>query len=113
MKTLKDVINGVSVDEGLRDIYNREKFRKKGGSYKVNIIICASGSMSFAKDELNYLEDVFPRAKYFIYDVTDDAITEIESIKNFKSGGPHPGDLDTVANFLGKHLGELNIYIQN
>lgn len=79
-----------------------------------NIIINGSGSMndSGTKNVINMLNKTFD-AKLWEYDTQNDKVIPLDSIADYKAGGPHSNKFDGIADFNKNHLGELTIFLFN
>ena len=95
-----------SINEGKR----ASRVRTTNG---VNLIIGCSGSMT---DGINDIQDIYNfYNKPNLYLLDGDKITEFDSVRDLIEmlGGSHSCSFDALNKFYKKHIGELNIFIQN
>lgn len=81
----------------------------------VNVILNGSGSMNDKdmKESIKKVLKQFSNANLFIYNATDDAVEELNSINEFKPSGPHNNKLVGLNKLFMDHIGENNIFMAN
>jgi len=84
--------------------YNNEHYK---------LIISSRGSMNDATGFVKKLIKKFPDVEIFVFDESTQKINPIDDIKDYKAGGPHTDNFDTLADFYNKNQGDPIIFIRN
>lgn len=101
---MKSLIN--STNEGMR----ASRVRTKND---VNLIVGCSGSMTDAINDIQDIYNFYNKPNLYLLDGNE--IIEFDSVRDLIEmiGGSHSCSFDTLNKFYKKHIGELNIFIQN